>query len=162
MSNLTEAAHLAAETVQWCSQEEIERRIAQPAPSQRAVPTQEELILMRRAQLERLQEEAQHELPSITPCLCCTFMVFTLVMSLLLLILVPSAHDWPLYLHPASRKSRTTDAPTSILSLDTEDYDITALTALTGPADVFAEQNVSATAPGSVYEKPQTTLIFKI
>ncbi|KAH6927728.1 hypothetical protein HPB50_007630 [Hyalomma asiaticum] len=137
--------HLAPEQARWCSQDEIERRIAQPTPSMRAALTQDEMILMRRAELDRLQEAAQHEIPSYAPCLCCAVIVVALVLSLLLLSIVPYAHEFPLHLY-SSRK--TTDAPTtSTMSMDTDD-DATA--------DVFSAVN------SSTFDDTENTRVFQI
>ncbi|KAL1471988.1 hypothetical protein MTO96_039607 [Rhipicephalus appendiculatus] len=92
-----------------------------------------------------MQVAAQHEIPSFTPGLCCAFMIFTLVVSLLLVMLVPSAHEWPLR-WTSSRK--TTVAPTTPAMLLYTDDDTTG--------DVFSKVNSTA------FDDAQNTRVFQI
>ncbi|KAL3183354.1 hypothetical protein MRX96_000326 [Rhipicephalus microplus] len=107
--------------------------------------TTEYLRRLCRAELDRLQEAAQQEIPSFTPGLCCAFMMFTLVMSLLLVIFVPSAHEWPLR---QTSVRKTTVAPTTPAMLLYTDDDTTG--------DVFSKLNSTA------FDDAQNTRVFQI
>ncbi|XP_077485850.1 uncharacterized protein LOC144096904 [Amblyomma americanum] len=151
---LTPPARPPGDAVSWCSQEEIERRIAEPAPLLRAIPTQEQVILMRRAELERLEEEARHELPSFTACFCCSVTLIALAVAVLVLFFVPAAHELPLYLYPLQRTGpRSTAAPTTPpFQLDTgATEDITALSGDGGGnEDIFSEKKETRNSSVSV------------